>query len=280
LFLPAQDYIDESPDIFQAYIDEAVDIVKNPDASVELNVVAQHLTIKYVMRALFDIEVTDPQLLTLNALFFEGGEGNFLGNAMQPFAQREDNEDVRANYEFFVNLVATTSPIVLAYEPSTESKNLTRYEYADLLFSSAGIAGFLGLGVLSTSILTVLPSDYPVDVNNSTDVLLTVLETARINPPVNNINFILQEARSFTIRGEEVEFPAGTIVAASIGLASVDPDRFPDPLTFDSTRPNLKQDMMNFNGIGFNPEGAGKRLCIGRNVAISMATDLLVALRS
>ena len=52
-------------------------------------------------------------------------------------------------------------------------------------------------------------------------------------------------------------FPPGTVAAASIGLASFDPDVFDEPHKFNPKHDNLVQNVLNFNHVGFNPVGAG-----------------------
>jgi cytochrome P450 len=111
-------------------------------------------------------------------------------------------------------------------------------------------------------------------------MLLAVLEVARRHAPVNNINVVLQEPKSFSISGRNVEFPAGTVVAASMGLAGLDPNRFESPDTFNPHRPNLTADTLNFNSVGFPaPDEVGRRTCPGRNVAVRMCGNLLVGWR-
>lgn len=104
-----------------------------------------------------------------------------------------------------------------------------------------------------------------------------VLEAGRINSPVNNINIILSEPTPFNVNGESIIFPNGTVVAASLGLGSLDPKVFPNPQKFDHKRSNLLSQILNYNGIGYNPTGDGTRVCPGRNIALTMAADVLKA---
>ena len=94
---------------------------------------------------------------------------------------------------------------------------------------------------------------------------------------MNNINIILSEPTPFYIRGEPITFPNGTVVAASLGLGSLDPKVFPDPHVFDHTRSNLMSQILNYNNIGYHPTDDGARVCPGRNIAITMAADVLKA---
>ena len=111
-------------------------------------------------------------------------------------------------------------------------------------------------------------------------LMLAVLEAARIQAPVNNVNVILPTATSMIVNGKQCSFRAGTVVAGSIGLASLDKDEFEEPLTFNMERTNLMSSTVNFNSIGFDPNGAGRRTCPGRNIAMKLACDFLLEHRS
>lgn len=104
-----------------------------------------------------------------------------------------------------------------------------------------------------------------------------VLEAGRIKSPVNNINIILSEPTPFNVNGESIIFPNGTVVAASLGLASLDLKVFPNPQTFDHKRSNLMSQILNYNSVGYNPTIDGARVCPGRNIALTVAADVLKA---
>lgn len=82
-----------------------------------------------------------------------------------------------------------------------------------------------------------------------------LIETLRRNPPMQ---LVLREAR------EAMELPSGTIPAGAtlaclIGSANRDPGRFPDPDTFNMSRPNQATTHFAF--------GAGRHLCLGAQLA-------------
>ena len=120
-----------------------------------------------------------------------------------------------------------------------------------------------------------VPKDANINLNNEHEVLLAMLEAARINAPVNNVNVILTEEKSMTINNKVVTLPTGSVVAGSIGLASVDPNQFENPLEFNHLRDNLMSYILNFNSVGFDKVGLGTRVCPGRNVALKIVKKVL-----
>ncbi len=143
-----------------------------------------------------------------------------------------------------------------------------------------GIAGCVGTSQLCYQVLDAIPTDYDINLSDKMEVTRAVLEAARMKAPVNNVNVILQNPLSLVIKGKEYTFTKGTPVAASIGLSSVDAQEFENPHTFDPERENLLSSTINFNHVGYSAVGAGKRQCPGRNIAIRLASDLLVQSRS
>jgi cytochrome P450 len=169
------------------------------------------------------------------------------------------------------------------YIPTDHNGNLgSKEEYADLFLSLMGIAGMIGTGTLLVNVLTgdIIPDDLVIDVNNEREVMLAVLEAARISAPVNIVNVILQVEKTMIINGKESKLPAGVVVAASIGLAMHDPDIFPQPDMFNHKRENVVSANLNFNSVGFHPTGSGTRQCPGRNIAMKVASDVFVLSRT
>lgn len=92
-------------------------------------------------------------------------------------------------------------------------------------------------------------------------------ETLRRNPP---LQLVLREAN------ESLDLPSGTLpsgatFACLIGSANRDPDRFPDPDTFNMLRPNQTTSHFSF--------GAGRHFCLGAMLAqmeITTASRMLL----
>ena len=82
-----------------------------------------------------------------------------------------------------------------------------------------------------------------------------------------------------SVNGYLVTVPEGTLCAANLHLGMTDPKVFPNPRKFDSTRPNLMRDLLNFNHVGFSEKGSGTRQCPGRNLSVKLASDLVKELQ-
>lgn len=282
LIAKAQERVSE-PDLAD-YIDDLVQAVKAQGGSPTAKAITpdvQRMVIRYMMRVLFDFRATEAQVKTIASLFYTGGpRSSFILSALKPLAPpgfllgglHRDTAEFRQLIE--------DSPALQDYVPSADSGNLSKEQYCLLLMSMVGIAALGGGGNLAIYIFTELPPDYPIDLDDHEAVERAVLETARRHPPVNNVNVILDKDKSFEVGGRSYTFPAGTVVAGSIGLASLDPAQFPDPTAFKPDRENLASAMLSFNSVGYYPHGNhGLRTCPGRNVAIKMCGDLLVAWR-
>lgn len=236
----------------------------------------ERFVIRYMFRLLYVIDVDDQQLDTLQVLFYTGGlTSNYTAALIKPFALPS----------LFLGGLNTTMAEVVGwirdsealgnYTPSEDNANLTKEQWAELLTSVIGIAALGGAGNLAIRMVSEYPPEHEVDLEDDMAVMRVVLESARRHAPVNNINVVLPGPRTFRIQGESVELPAGTVVAASIGLASLDEHEFPDPEAFQPDRDNLLSSMVNFNTIGFHPStNTGRRTCPGRNLAVGMGVAL------
>ncbi|MFT4626968.1 MAG: hypothetical protein ACI8PZ_005649 [Myxococcota bacterium] len=233
---------------------------------------SQRMVIRYMYASLLDLHLTDAQVDQLQKLYYTGGPtSNYTAAILKPFGlpsfllgglNRSLNEVIGW---------IEASPGLEAYAPTEESGSLTKRQWAELVNSLIGIAALGGGGNLIVRMLSETPADHAIDLDDDRAVMGAVLEAARRHAPVNNINVELTEARSYTVSGTRVELPKGTVVAASIGLASVDPSQWPDPSAFDPERPNLQDAIVNFNTLGYHPTGdTGRRTCPGRNVAVAM----------
>ncbi len=282
------------PPAFERTSDPVFDgYVKNMVAEVEkkgglgrigkqdMTKLCRDLVIKYVFHALFGLSLNKKQIRDVGTLFFGGSPfSSFVLGALKPWGTPFGCCQCKRD-SLFNSLVAAVydSPALQNYTPSAETANMSKDDYAEMVLTVAAIAGCLGTTNLVMQVVTAIPPDYVINLDDKKAVMLAVLEAARLKSPVNNVNLILQNPLTLEINGEEHTFKQGTVVAASIGLASVDPNQFPNPDEFDPTRENLMKTVMNFNHVGFDPAGSGTRQCPGRNIAMKLGTTLLVELR-
>jgi len=173
------------------------------------------------------------------------------------------------------------SPVLRDYTP-TDGSPLTKPAFAELLFGIVAIAATLGgvctLGaVLSYEVNASLKRSRAAEgvhfgrsgrfvvargtaSKDDKECDLLVLEAARRFCPVNMINMELPQAEDVTMGGTKWTLPRGTIIAANIMSASLDPTGpFGGPhrpLAYWPERPGLAQRTLNFNRIGIGvPEG-------------------------
>jgi len=273
--------------VFQAYIDELIkDLQKNglpPSKNDARNAVEVFIT-KYMMNALFGLGlglVTEAQLKDIRTLFFSANPmRNYVTAAVKPLRLSSCcSPFITRTYEMTLDLVEN-SPALADYEPSEANAFVSKREFSDIIMTVAGIAAFGGTANQCVNILTEIPDEYPIDVDNKVEVFKAALEATRRRSPVNNVNVIMQEATEIDINGRKVEFPVGTVVAACICLASLDEKVYPNPDTFNPKRENLVSANLNFNMVGFNTTENGRRNCPGRNIAMKVACDVLVAYRN
>jgi hypothetical protein len=239
------------------------------------------MVIRYIFHSMYGLVLTDDQVKDVDSLIVQNSFfSSLVGGAMKPFAppcgcfQGKRRRLISSLTEMVAN-----SPALENYVPSDDTVNMTKDEYAYWTLTLTGIAGVLGTWNLCQQVLNGIPKTYPIDTSNKKELVLAVLEAARIKSPVNNVNVILSQDMTLLLNGKEYTFPPGTVVAASIGLASVDPAEFKDPLTFNPERENLMTSSINFNHVGHNEVGAGKRQCPGRNIGMKLACDFLTELR-
>jgi len=166
-----------------------------------------------------------------------------------------------------------------ALDNYTPVAGISKRDFAKVLTAAGGIAGVLGTSALITNIFMEIPSDHVVNTKKSNEILNTILEACRLRAPVNNINFRTAESMTTSVNGTTVTIKKDTLCAANLHLAMTDPKQFSNPRTFDSTRPNLVRDSLNFNHAGWSAEGSGTRQCPGRNISVRLATDLLKELQ-
>lgn len=264
--------------VFQTYVQDAVAQIKN---GVDKKQTIQNMVLNYVFHSIIGQPLTPSQLATASSFVYGNSPFSSLTNgAVKPFAGLLGCCQGKRSRDFTILTdVVMNSPALENYVPSNESANLDKRNYAENILCVVSIAGCLGSMNLCMNVVDLIPKDYPINLDDKKEVTLAILEAARIKAPVNNVNVILQNDFVVTIKGRSYSLPKGTIVAGSIGLASVDPVQFPNPSKFDPKRDNLMSSTLNFNHVGFSPIGSGQRQCPGRNIAVKLASDLLIELR-
>jgi hypothetical protein len=270
-----------SDPVFHNYVQTAVariNMEEDDKASADTILV---MVVRYVFHSIFGLILSDDQVGDIKTLIFGGSPfSSLVVGAMKPYStpcgcfQGKRRRLVSSLTELVEN-----SPALENYVPSDDTANMSKDEYAEWALTLSGIAGCLGTWNLCKQVLNGIPKTYPIDTSSKKELMLAVLEAARIKSPVNNVNIILSKDLTLMVNGKEYTFPPGTVVAASIGLSSVDPAEFPDPLKFNPKRSNLMTSSINFNHVGHNEVGAGKRQCPGRNIGMMLACDFLTELR-
>ena len=270
---------DDEDGAFDNYISSGV---KNAATGSKQKEEIAKMTVRYMFHAFFGAPLSDESLVNAvhSLLFAASPTQSYVTGATKPFAtlvacfQGSRRRAFRKVQDWILE-----SPLLSNYVPSAENGNQSKTDYAQMIFSVVGIAGILGTSNLLLNVLAI-PQDASIDMNNKKQVMNAVLESARVKAPVNTVNAILVEERSMVVNGKERRIPAGSVVGGSIGLASLDPAVFPSPDTYNHERENLVKAVINFNAVGFNVVGAGTRQCPGRNVAMKIASDVLLASRT
>ena len=268
---------------FSRYISEAVAKTRSmPKDKKGFSDEIQKLVVRYVFHAIFDYPLSNDQVDLFHELFFSSSPTtSFINGAVKPFARLSCccQGKRSKNIDEIMNIILQ-SPIMSDYAPSEGNAYRTREEYAEHLMTVTGIAGCVGSAALCLQVFLAIPDDVPIDLTDHKELMLAVLEAARVRPPVNNVNVILKHEMELLVGGKKFKFSPGTAVAASIGLASADPAVFSNPNVYNPKRENLLEATLNFNHVGFNSVGSGRRQCPGRNLAMKLASDLLIETRS
>lgn len=116
-----------------------------------------------------------------------------------------------------------------------------------------------------------------------------LLEQARVDPPVTSVTAVLDAPDTVTLSlfpESPVTLPAGTTVQLLISNANTDPDVFGGDQRsavrareFDPARSSEELDkILSFNGLeGFVRAGKAPRGCVGHNLALRLAEDIVEA---
>ncbi|KAG7343646.1 cytochrome P450 [Nitzschia inconspicua] len=293
IIVPAQQRVLDSSlqSELNIFIDEMIEQLDKeakmgtPDVNTTLttDVVGTFVT-KWAFKVILDMDV-DPQIISVIKTLFLMPSLSIYGFWVEPFASQlsfEDGAKIIAAFDSLVSVVER-SPVLQGYSPSESNFFLTKYDYARELAAFFSGASLLGVQHFILNIFTrIVPSDDYVllDPDDSHMLGNALLEAARFNPPVKNVNVILSENTSFKVGGADQTFPAGTSVMASILLSGFDEDFFPDSYTFDVERANLKSSLLTFASMGYDPQysfDTGRRSCLGQHLVFKLSTDVLSA---
>jgi hypothetical protein len=263
---------------FETYVHDATVKLNNGDNK---NKTIEEMTLKYIFHSITGQELSPSQVdIAYTLMFGDIPMSSLVTGAIKPFTGLIDCfQGKRRRYFKLLTQVVMSSPALANYVQSSETGNLTKQNYAEIVLAIIGIAGCLGSSNLCKNVVDVIPKDYPINLNDKKEVMLAILEAARVKAPVNNVNVISPNEVIVNIKGKDHSLPRGTVLAASIGLASVDPAQFENPTKFNPKRDNLMASLLNFNHVGYSPDGSGTRQCPGRNIAIKLASDFLIELR-
>lgn len=246
----------------------------DPPSIVRILADLQTVVLRYVLLVLLELRLDERQTETLRSLIFSFTPfTSMILSRARPFALPWTTGRVRNGEDELCRRIDESPPMARFAE--LDSAGLDRQAFVKALAQMIAIAGCQGGLTMATGLLTQVPTELPKNLDDREEVRRVVLECLRRHAPVNNVNVLATEEVTLEIAGKEERFPAGTVLALSIGLASLDGGEFADPLAFRPERPNLCPAMLNFNGVG---EG-GPRQCPGRGVAEALGMELLTAWR-
>lgn len=176
-------------------------------------------------------------------------------------------------------------------ENRPEYHQMTRRELAKLMTSIMSIAALQGpLHLAYTSMgfrplpayrdrhtAEIDPTQYwdALDLDDRQAVKLFLLECARLWAPVSATHRIATEPFTVEVAGKEQQFPAGTKILIPMSLGLLD-ESFWGATTyeFNADRENLCPYHMGFHAVGDLSAG---RICPGKDVAMDMLADILIA---
>ena len=177
----ASTVVEKNPELFQGYVTEIVECEKDgvPDTDT-----LRKTIIRYIFHALLG-RIDDRMVEVGHSLFF-GGIGDYVGGGIKlpsgfGFVHWKNNGSRNALIEEAIKYVSEC-PHMADYE---SFQDISKEEFSEMLFSVCGIAGVLGTTQLITNIFMEIPQDFAVDVTNPREVLMCILEAARIRAPVN-----------------------------------------------------------------------------------------------
>ncbi|AFZ02566.1 cytochrome P450 [Calothrix sp. PCC 6303] len=175
------------------------------------------------------------------------------------------------------------SPKWADYLETGSRYQLNPHQIANTLFDMIHIAGTAGTSALLGSVIGVLcqdnalRNDVVAEINTVWDgsealkednieqlILIrnTILETARLYPPVRFVSQLARESGEIEITASKCPFQKGTRLLGSIFTANRDPRRYDNPDNFDTNRDF--SDLLSWNGKGH------ERTCPGKDLSIAL----------
>eukprot|EP00979_Chaetoceros_neogracilis_P003199 scaffold552_cov228-Chaetoceros_neogracile.AAC.2 len=272
--------IDTKETEFTQYIQDGVKIIQDGKKKQAEDEIFK-MTIRYMFHAFFGAPLTEKLVNDIFDLAVGGPLSNQVLTGTKPFVyftycfQCSRSSKIKKVMEYIMG-----SPLLAEYVPGEANGNQDSEDYASMLLDVLVIAATLGTSNLIVQVITGIPDDAEIDLNDNKEVMMAILEAARRKSPVNTVNLVLSEERKFVVNGKEKTIPAKTLVGASIGLASLDGSVFSSPDVYNHKRENLMKAVINFNHLGFDAKGSGTRQCPGRNIAMKYASDILKLSRS
>ena len=178
----ANRFVEKNAEVFQGYVKEIVESEKDGVPDTEI---IRKSVIKYIFHSL--LGRIDERIVEITySLFFSTGLGGYINGAIKlPLGcccLHWKNDRKRSSLIEEAVKYVSESPHMANYK---SFQNISKEQYSELLFSVSGIAGCLGTTQLIVNIFNEIPKDFVVDVTDPREVLLCILEAARIRAPVN-----------------------------------------------------------------------------------------------
>lgn len=288
IIVPAQATIDSDSNVtrsLESYVGDMIDELSSIDRAdfrLKRDIIDTFAS-RWLMKAMLKMDADDTTVKLLKSLFRGDFEHNYVASIMEPLASEFVSEERAKNIQIeFDKLRALieSSPLLQASSfQFVESMNITKDDYTEVVGELIGIAGITGLGLFLENMLRNIPDQALETINpdDSVELEAAVLELARLNTAVRNVNIILSEETALHVGGETKLFPKGTPVASNLPLANWNENIFSDPFVFNHTRHNLFEDTVSFATRGYDPNSMPRRSCPGKALAMKAGRDVLAA---
>ena len=267
--------ISSKEDVFTQYLVDGLKKTAGKKGPDDKLFALQDMVARYMYHAFFGAPLTDKLVQDVLELISDSPFSSLVVGGTKPFIYfTACVQCPRARKLNRVTEFVLGSPLMAEYVPGEANGKQSSEAYAEMMINVISIAGILGTANLLREVL-LIPESAAIDLNDNKDVMMAILEAARLRAPVNNVNILIPEEKIMLVNGKQTTLPANTNVAASLGLASLDSGVFSQPDVYNHKRENLIMAVLNFNHVGFSPEGSGTRQCPGRNIAMKCASDVL-----